>query len=57
MLVLLAAVIPALATESIGVLVVGGVTFIAMIIPASLLGSLIYVSAYRQMVGQPGAAS
>lgn len=57
MLVLLAAVIPAMATDSTGVIVVGAVAFMAMIVPASMLGSLIYVSAYRQMVGQPGAAN
>jgi hypothetical protein len=56
MLVLVAVMIPAAATESAGVMIVGGLAFVIMIIPASILGSLIYVSAYRQMVGRPEVA-
>ena len=45
--------IPAAAGESPGLMAVGMLAFVVMMFPATMIGYMLYVSAYRQVAGRP----
>ena len=53
---LLVVLIPAAASQSAAILSVGILAFTVLMIPATMIGYMMYVSAYRQVVGRPEVA-
>lgn len=53
----MAMMVPGIASESPLWIMVGAIAMFVLMVPAMMVSSLLYVSAYRQMAGRPEAAS
>lgn len=54
--VIVLGMIPAVASESSVAIGIGSLAFLALILPLTMISYMLFVSAYRQMVGSSGAA-